>query len=292
MPKSSLPPAKAGTVATPAVVSPDLLKYTDYRQFLKDYFQAHQLANPGFSLRHLAKQVNFPSHGLLQHLIDGKRNLTKKILAKLPSALGLNKEQSRYFEDLVFFNQAKKLDEKNFYYEKLVKSPLKSSFRLLEASQLQLFRKWFSVAILEMLNLKGFRNNPSWIASRFLPNVEPYEVEESLEMLLSTGIIKKTIHGFKAAGPDITTHDEVKSFLVKGYHDQMLKLAGWAQDEISSKERDISSVCFSIKESELPNLKKQIQLMRKELRNFAAENGEGERIVQLNIQLFPLSKAK
>jgi uncharacterized protein (TIGR02147 family) len=84
----------------------------------------------------------------------------------------------------------------------------------------------------------------------------------------------------------------VKSFLVKKYHAQMLQMAAWAMDAISGKERDISSVCFAIKESDLPHLKRQIQLMRKELRNFAAPDGEGERIVQVNIQLFPLSRGK
>jgi uncharacterized protein (TIGR02147 family) len=271
---------------------PDLLNYTNYRQFLKDYYLVHKKINPKFSLRYLAKKANFPSHGLLAYLMEGKRNLSKKTLVKLAFALGLNQEQTHYFENLVFFNQAPNLEAKNFYYEKLVRSPAKSTFTKLEASQLQIFRKWYNIVIREMLNLKGFRNSPAWISSQLLPKVETYEVEESLSMLLTSGIIKKTANGFKPADADITTDDEVKSFLVKNYHAQMLKVAGWAQDEISGKERDISSVCFAIKESELPNLKKQVQLMRKELRNFAAADGEGERIVQVNIQLFPLSKAK
>ncbi|MDB5047708.1 MAG: hypothetical protein JWO30_779, partial [Fibrobacteres bacterium] len=158
--------------------------------------------------------------------------------------------------------------------------------------QLQVFRRWYNIAIREMLNLSGFRNSPSWISERLLPPVEPYEVEESLKLLLNSGLIKKTANGFKASDPDITTEDEVKSFLVKSYHAQMMKMAAWAQEEIPGKERDISSVCFAIKESELPKLKKQLQLIRKELRNFAAEDGTGERIVQVNMQLFPLTKGK
>lgn len=271
---------------------PDLLNYTNYRQFLQDYYQSQKQINPKFSLRYLARKANFPSHGLLNYLMEGKRNLSKKTLVKLSQALGFDKERSEYFENLVFFNQAPNLEEKNFYYEKLVKSPAKSTFRKLEASQLQIFRKWYNIVIREMLNLKGFRNNPAWITGQLLPRVETYEVEESIAMLLTSGIIKKTANGYRPADPDITTDDEVKSFLVKNYHAQMLKIAGWAQDEVPGKERDISSVCFSIKESELPNLKKQVQLMRKELRNFAAADGEGERIVQVNIQLFPLSKGR
>jgi uncharacterized protein (TIGR02147 family) len=285
---------KSGTApqALPLLPMPELFNYTNYRLFLQDYYQSQKKVNPKFSLRYFAKKANFPSHGLLKYLMEGKRNLSKKTLVKLSQGLGLEGERSQYFENLVFFNQAPNLEEKNFYYEKLVRSPAKSTFRKMESSQLQIFRKWQNIAIREMLNLKGFRNNPAWISGQLLPPVEQYEVEESISTLLTSGIIKKTANGIKAADPDITTDDEVQSFLVKSYHAQMLKVAAWAQDEVATKERDISSVCFAIKESELPNLKKQIQLMRKELRNFAAADGEGERIVQVNIQLFPLSKGK
>ncbi len=271
---------------------PNIFNYTNYRQYLLDFYHSKKAIDPKFSLRYLAQKANFPSHGLLKYLMEGKRNLSKKSLVKLALALQFSPEELDYFENLVFFNQAENLNEKSFYYEKLIHSPNTSSFRKMETSQLQIFRKWQNIALREMLNLKGFKNNPTWIASQFLPKMEAYEIEESIAMLLASGIIKKTANGFKPADPDITTDDEVKSFLVKSYHAQMLKLAAWAQDEIPGKERDISSVCFSVKDSDLPNLKKQVQLMRKELKNFAADPGEGERLVQVNIQLFPLTKSR
>lgn len=271
---------------------PDLLAYSNYRTYLQDYYHFHKSLNRNFSLRYFAKKADFPSHGLLKYLMEGKRNLSKKSLVKLTFALELNREQSQYFENLVFFNQARRLEEKNFYYEKLLRIPGKTTFSKLDASQLQIFQRWYTIAVREMLNLKGFRGNSAWIADQMLPKTEAYEIEESLQSLLATGLIKRTANGYKATEPDITTDDEVKSFLVKRYHAQMMKLSAWAQDEVPSRERDISSVCFAVKESELPNLKKQLQLMRKELRSFAAGNKDGERIVQVNIQMFPLTKAR
>jgi uncharacterized protein (TIGR02147 family) len=271
---------------------PDLLNYTNYRQYLKDYYLARKQADPRFSLRSLALAARFPSHGLLQYLMDGKRNLSKRTLVKLSQALGLDKARTQYFENLVFFNQAKTLEEKGFFYDKLVRTGGKSTFKKLDSSQLQAFRRWYTIAIREMLNLEGFRGNATWISGRLLPPVQTYESEEALALLLETGLIKKTANGFKAADPDITTEDEVKSFLVKNYHAQMIRLGAWAQDEVPASERDVSSVTFAIKESELPGLKKQLQLMRKELRAFAAEPGTADRIVQVNMQMFPLTKAK
>ena len=269
---------------------PDVLNYTDYRQYLNDYYQAQKSANPKFSLRFLAKKANFASHGLLKFLMEGKRNLSKKTLVKLSPALGLDKARASYFENLVFFNQAVDLEEKGLYYEKLLQTPGKSSFKNLQYAQLQIFRKWYTIAIREMINSKGFRISPEWIAGRFLPKLDAREAAEALDVLLTTGLVRKTANGLKTVDPDITTNDEVKSFMVMGYHDQMMKVAAWAQEGIPGRDRDISSACFSIREADLPNLKKQLQLMRKELRNFAAKEGEGERIVQVNIQMFPLTR--
>lgn len=271
---------------------PDLLNYTNYRQYLKDYYLARKQAEPKFSLRVLAQQARFPSHGLLQYLMDGKRNLSKKTLVKLSLALGFDKERSQYFENLVFFNQAKSLEEKGFFYDKLVRSPGKTTFKKLESSQLQAFRRWYTIVIREMLNLEGFRGNAAWISGRLLAPVQTYEAEEALAMLVQTGLVRKTANGYRAVDPDISTEDEVKSFLVKSYHAQMIRLAVWAQDEVPVRDRDISSVTFAIKESELPNLKKQLQLIRKELRAFAADPGTAGRIVQVNMQMFPLTKGK
>src|SRR4051812_24061355 len=52
--------------------APDLLGYTNYRQFLQDYYQAQKAADPNYSLRFFAKKAKFPSHGLLKYLMEGK----------------------------------------------------------------------------------------------------------------------------------------------------------------------------------------------------------------------------
>lgn len=271
-------------------IQPDIWKYTNYRQFLVDFYTERKRSDPTFSLRCFAKKANFPSHGLLKFLMEGKRNLSKKTLVKLMPALDLGSDQAQYFENLVFFNQATTFEEKGFFYRKLVKSPGKSSFRKLAASQLRIFEKWHTIAIREMLNLREFREDPRWISGRLLRKIDQREAFDSLAILLASGLITRTEDGFRAADPDITTEDEIRSFLVTGYHKQMLELAVWAQDSIPASERDISAVCFPVRESDLALLKKQIRLIRKQLRNFAAPDGQGDRVVQINIQMFPLTR--
>jgi uncharacterized protein (TIGR02147 family) len=279
-----------GSRAPEASALPDLLNYTDYRQFLTDYYKAQKRANAKFSLRFFAQRAGFPSHGLLKFLMEGKRNLSKKTLVKLSAALGFDKTRAAYFENLVFFNQAIDLAEKGLYYERLIRSPGKSSFKKLQHAQLRIFRDWSAIAVRELIGCRGFRNNPEWISGRFLPRLDPKDAAAAVETLLAAGLAKRTPNGLMNVDPDITTDDDIKSFLVMGYHEQMMKLAAWAQTGLPGSDREISSACFSIRESDLPGLKKQIQLMRRELRNYAAKPGEGDRVVQVNIQMFPLTR--
>jgi uncharacterized protein (TIGR02147 family) len=275
--------------AAPSPPLPDILDYTDYRKFLTDHYRARKAADPAFSLRVLAREAGFPSHGLLKYLMDGQRNLTQKTLVKLLPALGFNREQARYFENLVFFNQAKGLGEQQVYYDRLREASA-AAFRKLEAAQLGIFRAWHYTVIREMLALKGFRGDAEWIAERLKPRVETREVRSALETLIEAGLILRTGAGYRAAEPDITTGDEVRSFAVKNYHAEMMRLAALALDDTDASERDISSATFALRAEDWPRLKKRVQAMRKEFREFAARAGEGDRVVQVNLQVFPLTR--
>lgn len=269
---------------------PDVLNYTNYRQFLADWLHARKAVDAAFSLRQFAREARFSGHTLLKYVMDGKRNLTKRSLVKLALALGLTAHRADYFENLVFFNQAASLEEKDFYYRKMLGSDRSRGLRKLESTQFEIFRSAAPIAIREMLGMGGFRNSPEWIAGRLLPAVAPEEVRESLRLLLDAGLVKRTPGGFKAVDEAITTDDEVMSVMVRNYHVRMLDHARQALDTLDAEERDISSVCFKIREADFPKLKKQIQLIRKELRSFAVEGKEGERVVQVSIQLFPLTR--
>lgn len=283
-------PASSAAPILPPPALPDVFDYTDYRHFLLDYYRARKAAAAHFSLRTLARDAGFPSHGHLKYLMDGARNLTQKTLVKLVPALGFDAVRARYFENLVFFNQAKTLKEKRLYYDRLRSSPTGSGFRKLENSQLGLFRDWHFPVIREAVTLRDFRPDPDWIGRRLLPRVEARDVRTALDELCAAGLLRRTANGYRQTDPDVTTDNEVASFLVRSYHAEMLRLAARALDDVPAAERDISAVCFAIRAEDWPALKKKLQVQRKELKELEAPAGTGERIVQVNLQAFPLTQ--
>jgi len=209
---------------------------------------------------------------------------------KIIQGLNLADERASYFENLVFFNQAKTDKEKAFYYGKLVKSTPGSRLHKMDKAQFRIFTEWYHSVIREMVELRGFNPAPEWISRRLGGTISPAQAAESLKLLASLGLISKTANGYRQAQSLITTDDEVNDLLVKQYHGQMLDLAKSSMEAVSADKRDISAVTFAIQRKDFPALKKHLQLMRKELLDFSSEAGSGEDVVQVNIQLFPLTR--
>ncbi len=269
---------------------PDVLQYTNFRVYLRDYYEFKKQTQAAFSLRFFAEKAGLSSHAHLKLTIDGKRNITKSTVTKLIHGIGLEKQRAVYFENLVFFNQATTDEEKHAYYEQLVKASPRSKLRKMDNAQFRIFREWHHSVILEMVALRSFRPIPDWVSKKLNGAVTPAQVQESFELLLELGLLVKTANGFRQRDPMITTDDEVQDMMVKLYHQQMLRISMNKLSELPSQERDFSCLTFSIRRQDFPNLKKHIQLMRKELLDFSAKPGEAEDVVQVNIQLFPLTQ--
>ena len=272
------------------IVEPDVLQYTNYRVYLQDYYEFKKKTVPAFSLRFFAEKAGLSSHAHLKLTIDGKRNITKNTVVKLIHGLGLDGQRAAYFESLVFFNQAQTDADKQVYYAQLLKASPRSKLHKMEKAQFRIFREWHHSAILEMVALKDFRPIPDWISRRLGGLVTPAQVTESLKLLVELGLLVKTANGFRQRDPLITTDDEVQDLMVKMYHLQMLKLSANMLSALPGPQRDVSALTFSIKREDFPNLKKHLQLMRKELLDFSAKAGDAEEVVQVNIQLYPLTR--
>ena len=112
-----------------------LFEYMNYRDFLRDYYEEKKREHSFYSFRLFSQKAGFKSPNFLKLVIDGNRNLSKESVYKFVKALGLNKKESDYFENLVFFNQSESLEEKNAYLARLLKHRTKADPGRIEESE-------------------------------------------------------------------------------------------------------------------------------------------------------------
>ena len=86
--------------------------YTNYRTYLKDFFEHKKKNKAGYSYRVFAREAKLSSPNYLKLLIDGKRNLGEKTIPNILGALGLEGNMGEYFTNLVKMNHTKCLQQK------------------------------------------------------------------------------------------------------------------------------------------------------------------------------------
>jgi len=104
-----------------ALNKPNPYDYSDFREFLRDFYLYEKSKNPRFSGRMFSKRANLRSPSYLYTLINGKRNASPITINKIARAIGLNSSEHFRFERLVLWNQARSKTDMEFYKETMPK---------------------------------------------------------------------------------------------------------------------------------------------------------------------------
>ena len=71
--------------------------YTDYRQFLADYYDEQKAGNSAFSYRYFARRAGFNSSGLYKDIVDGRTGITRSLILRFSAAMKLSKKQLKNY---------------------------------------------------------------------------------------------------------------------------------------------------------------------------------------------------
>lgn len=270
---------------------PSIFEYSDYRQYLADYYLSRKASNPRYSHRVFAKQAGLSSPSHLLMIIKGSRNLSLKTIPKFADGLKLNSKEKKYFELIVLFNQAEDLQMKAKYFSEILslKGSLKGLHNL-EKEKFDFLSKWYVVAIYVLIDLKDFKPYPDWIAKRFGGLITVAQAKEALENLEKLGMIEKdSIMGFRQVSGAVTVADDTRSVAVFNYHQSMIRLASEALRANQQSLREMNGATIAIPADRLPEIKERIRAFRKEINQLASSFPDPDQVYQLNIQLFPLT---
>ena len=268
-----------------------LFKYSDYRAFLRDWYQQAKKGGGSFSYRAFSKRAGFHTSNFLMLVMQGKRNLTEESLKKFVIGLKLNKQEAEFFRNLVFFNQAGTHEDKNFYYQRLLQSRKFSQLQPIERQQYEYYSAWYHPVVRELVVSKELDGSPEWIAQRLSPPVTPAHVAKSIELLEGLGFIRKNgDRRWHQSSALVSTGPELTSLVVHNYHKILLDLSKDVMDKLSMKHRDVSALTLGVKKERLPELREKIRAFRQEILKAVSDDNEPEEVVQLNIQFYPVTK--
>jgi uncharacterized protein (TIGR02147 family) len=270
---------------------PNLYQYSDYRQFLRDAYESNKAKQSTFSYRYLAHKGGVNSSAFFKYVIEGKRNLSKGTLLKTCLAFGLKDKDAEYFENLVFFNQAKTIKEKNLYFDRLTRLRGLFDVKRVEQNQFAFYGQWYHSVIRELLPMVRPAGDPKALAQALLPPITPKQAQESVDLLHKLGLARKDAQGnWRPTDPVLTTGNPIASQAVVNFQLRMLDLAREAYDRCPPGDRLMSSTTLSVSEAGVELFKKRIRQLRAELLELARVEEKPDRVYQLNVNFFPTSR--
>jgi uncharacterized protein (TIGR02147 family) len=272
--------------------STNIYAYQDFRLFLKDYLHEMKAKKPAISQRFLLARLGVTSSGFLANILSGKRNIPHQYVSKISDAIGLGRKAGRYFETLVLFTQARKQSDKARLFQELM-SQKPADLKLLEGRELRLFSTWYYVALRELVFFFPMRDQYETLAKKLIPSIRQSEAKAAIEELLEMGLLERDRRGFlRQKQAALTSGDEVRSIHAAEYQKATLELAKGALERIPPSERDISTLTMTLSEASFKTAVEEIRQLRKRLLKMAVDEPQPDRVFQLNMQLFPITKKK
>jgi uncharacterized protein (TIGR02147 family) len=283
-----------------AVEAPKIGAYTDYRQFLRDFYE-YKRAQTRTSLRPysyatFAAAADIKSPNYLKLIIDGQRNLSREMSVKFGKAIGLNKDDMEEWMALVEFTQATEPLERNRHLKVLadlrVRQQLKSGE--INAETWEKVPSWVTWVLYALADQKNVSFAPERLFEVMRGKARPEDIRRSLEKLFAAGeLLKDAETGAVSKGRELMTGSEnIPVALVRKLQAELIYLGLESLFQDQPQDREFGAQTMSLTEDEFEILKFELRQFRKRWAKdvyVARERVKGDRVFQLNIQLFPVT---
>lgn len=283
-----------------ALTPPRLNAFTDYRMYLREFYeyrraQTRNLLRP-YSYATFAAAADIKSPNYLKLIIDGQRNLSTEMARRFAKAMGLSKEETEEFLALVDYTQATEPLERNRFLKVLadfrVRQQLKNGE--INAETWAKVPSWVTWVLYSLADQKSVGFSPDELYELMRGKARAEDIRRSLEKLLASGELHKTENGEVVKGRELMSGSEdVPVAMVRKLQAELIYLGLESLFQDQAHEREFGAQTMALTEKEFEQLKFELRQFRKRWAKdvgVARKTEKGDRVFQLNIQLFPVTK--
>jgi uncharacterized protein (TIGR02147 family) len=288
---------------TADVQPPQIAQYVDYRVFLKDYYEfkrrteSSALRPYSYSVFSAAADIRSPNY--LKLVIEGQRNLSEQMAVKFARAMKLNKLHAEEFCLLVRYGQERDPQARAKYLQALAEFRFQHQIDAgeVDAKTLELVPSWLTWVLFHLTDQDGVNFKPEALREIIRTQTNVEEIRRSLERLLDAGLLSRNSDDGKIFKQKDLIDDaqSVPPALIKRLQSELIYLGMESLFVDSPVDREFGAMTAALTEDEFQRMKFELRQLRKKWQKEIAtnrENSKGERVYQLNIQLFPVTAKK
>lgn len=279
---------------------PLLSQYVDYREYLADFYshRKHETSKNlrPYSYSDFSAAANIKSPNYLKLIIEGKRNLSLEMCAKFSKALRFNRYEVQEFELLVSYCQEKDPLQRNGCLKELSEFRAKRSLATgkIDAETWEQVSGWLVWVLYAMVDQMNVSFEPSELRKLLRGQVNEGQIQQSLKKLVDAGdiVIDEQTKRAKKTSTMMSAAGKIPTELVRKIQSELIYLGLESLHKYGPKEREISGFTMAMTEKEYEMVRFELRKLRKHIQKEILtnrESSEGERVYQVNIQLFPVT---
>jgi uncharacterized protein (TIGR02147 family) len=301
MSPASLAAQNVATVPAIAVsLAPSIGEYTDFRKYLKDVYE-YRRANESTGLRHysystFSAAADIKSPNYLKLIIEGRRNLSDDMISRFARALRLSRTETEEFRALVRYGQANSPIERNHFLKELADLRAQRAFESGHINQASWDKVpgWIGWVLYAMADQANVDFDPQILANLFRAKAGSEDIRKSLSKLVDSGELARDEAGqiFKARDL-IESPQDLPVALIRKLQAELIYLGIESLFRDSPKDREFGAMTVAMTEEEFNKVRFELRQLRKRLQKdllTERKSSKGDRVYQLNIQLFPVTE--
>lgn len=266
----------------------DIYSYEDYRAFLQDSFLERKEADPDFTHRKLAAAGGISNPGFFNEVVKGRRDVTEEATEKFCKAFGWKDNEAEYFKLLVAHNQSQDPEEKDELLRKMQFRRGRSAFARTNPGAIRYYQDSSYALVRAALRVLDFRGEWERLARFLNPPLAVPLVKRCVRDLCEWGLVKQGPDGRYAVTSNFLEPGPNMEEALKRLHREWIQQAAVTLEAFPKADRHISSALITVSEKGYRDLMKRVEAFRHEILEVVKrESRNPERVVQLNIQLFP-----
>jgi len=270
----------------------NVFDYTDYRLYLQAYYDEKKGNNPNFSYQYLALKCGLKNRGFLYNIIRGTKNLSKPHCVNLSRALGHSRKEAEYFENIVFFSQAKTNDARDYFIEQALqcRSGTASISHLLRKDQFEFYSRWYHSAVRSVIDTFCFRDDYEKLGRKLIPPITALQAKKSVKLLERLKLIARREDGtWYITEKSIKAGDEITRSARNRFYLECNELVKKCITDQNPESRDITLLTLGISEGTYRTICNEIRQLKERIITLANNDANAERVYQFQNVFFPLS---
>lgn len=284
----------------PVINEPQLSTHTDFREYLRDFYnykkktQSSLVRSYSYATFSAAADIKSPNY--LKLIIDGHRNLSDNMIKKFARALQLSKPESEEFAALVHYGQAKDPLERNRCLKVLADIRVRKQ---MESGQIkeEVMNKvpsWVTWVLYALVDQSNIKFDIVKLREALKGRVSHDEIQNALNLLLERGELEKNENGEIVKGRKLMEgSSDIPPALVRRLQAELIYLGMESLFQDDPTEREFGAFTMALTQEEFEQIKFEVRQLRKRLYaeySVKREQSKGEKVYQLNFQLFPVTE--